>query len=404
MSDNPVDGHTIDGRDRGSNQSGLRAHNERAVLSLIRRHGEMAKADIARRTGLSAQTASVIMRALEQEQLVVRDEPRRGRVGQPSVPMRLNPEGALSFGLKIGRRSSELVMMDFVGKIRLSRIERYHYPKVSEICRFVEEAHRDMMAEIEPRLRERITGLGVAMPFELWSWAAEIGAPEDEMAPWRDFDAVAELSARTGLSVSIANDATGACAAENVFGGADCADFVYFFVGAFAGGGLVINGDLIPGRLGNAGALGSLPIPRTGGGAGQLIEFASVNKLETLIAETGGDPAAIAADDAAWDDLGEVLDRWIAEAAYGLAYATLSASAVYDFEAAVIDGALPRPVLSRLIEATRKEFEGLNQKGISPLELRAGSVGPNARILGAASLPLFARFLLDQRVLYSERS
>ncbi|MEN3793449.1 ROK family transcriptional regulator [Fulvimarina sp. MAC3] len=404
MSNSTVEGHPVDLRDRGSNQSGLRAHNERAVLSLIRRHGEMAKADIARRTGLSAQTASVIMRSLEQEQLVVREEPRRGRVGQPSVPMRLNPEGALSFGLKIGRRSSELVMMDFVGRIRLSRIERYVYPKVSEICRFVEDAHRELMAEIDPKLQARITGLGVAMPFELWSWAAEIGAPEDEMAPWRDFDVEAELSALTGLSVFVANDATGACAAENVFGGADCADFVYFFVGAFAGGGIVINGDLIPGRLGNAGALGSLPIPRKSGGAGQLIEFASVNKLETLIAEAGGDPAAIVNDEAAWDELGEVLDRWIEEAAHGLAYATLSASAVYDFEAAVIDGALPRPVLSRLITATRESFEKLNHKGLSPVELRAGSVGPGARILGAASLPLFARFLLDQRVSYAERS
>ena len=49
---------------RGSNQSGLRAHNERLVLSLVRRHGALAKADIARRTGLSAQTVSVIMRQL----------------------------------------------------------------------------------------------------------------------------------------------------------------------------------------------------------------------------------------------------------------------------------------------------------------------------------------------------
>ena len=50
---------------RGSNQAGMRAHNERLVLSLIRRHGATAKADIARATGLSAQTVSVIMRALE---------------------------------------------------------------------------------------------------------------------------------------------------------------------------------------------------------------------------------------------------------------------------------------------------------------------------------------------------
>ena len=55
---------------RGSNQAGMRAHNERLVLSLVRRHGALAKSDIARITGLSAQTVSVIMRALESDGLL----------------------------------------------------------------------------------------------------------------------------------------------------------------------------------------------------------------------------------------------------------------------------------------------------------------------------------------------
>jgi DNA-binding transcriptional ArsR family regulator len=92
---------------RGSNQSGMRDHNERLVLSLLRQHGALAKSDIARITGLSAQTISVIMRALEQDGLLLRGEPVRGRIGQPSVPMHLNPEGALFLGLKIGREPAK---------------------------------------------------------------------------------------------------------------------------------------------------------------------------------------------------------------------------------------------------------------------------------------------------------
>ena len=42
------------------------------VLSLLRQHGALAKSDIARMTGLSAQTVSVIMRALEEDGLLVR--------------------------------------------------------------------------------------------------------------------------------------------------------------------------------------------------------------------------------------------------------------------------------------------------------------------------------------------
>lgn len=53
----------------GANQTRVRAYNERLVMSLVRRHGELSKADIARRSGLSAQTVSVIMRALESDGL-----------------------------------------------------------------------------------------------------------------------------------------------------------------------------------------------------------------------------------------------------------------------------------------------------------------------------------------------
>ncbi len=101
---------------RGSNQSGMRAHNERLVLSLVRRDGALAKSDIARITGLSAQTVSVIMRSLEADGLLLRGEPVRGRIGQPSVPMSLAADGAFFFGLKIGRRSVDLVLVNLLGE------------------------------------------------------------------------------------------------------------------------------------------------------------------------------------------------------------------------------------------------------------------------------------------------
>ena len=81
-------------------------------------HGSLAKTAIARMTGLSAQTISIIMRMLEADELLSREEPLRGRIGQPLIPMSLNPEGAFFLGLKIGRRSADLVLIDFVGRIR----------------------------------------------------------------------------------------------------------------------------------------------------------------------------------------------------------------------------------------------------------------------------------------------
>ena len=113
---------------RGTNQAGMRAQNERLVLSLVRRHGPLAKSEIARMTGLSAQTVSVIMRHLEADRLLRRGEPQRGRVGQPSVPMSLDPEGAFFLGAKVGRRSLDFVLVDFVGGIRHQSRASYPFP------------------------------------------------------------------------------------------------------------------------------------------------------------------------------------------------------------------------------------------------------------------------------------
>jgi predicted NBD/HSP70 family sugar kinase len=388
---------------RGSNQAGLRAHNERAVLSLIRHHGELAKAEIARLSGLSPQTASVIMRQLVADGLVLAGTPRRGRVGQPSVPMRLNPDGALSLGLKLGRRTSEVVLMDFVGRVRESRDILYRFPHKGETLDFVERAVAELRRTLPAALRRRIAGLGVGVPYEIWSWVEANGASATEMEDWRSLDIQAELERITGESVFLANDVTAACGAEQAFGTDVSADYVYFFVGAFVGGGIVIDGSLVPGRSANAGALGSLPVPTRTGEVRQLIHTASIHVLERMVEEAGGSAVELWRKDADWTGLGDLLDRWIADAGRGLAHAIAAAISVYDFERAVIDGSFPPHVRERLVAATRQALGGLDHQGLSPVEVREGTIGRSAREVGSASLPFFAKFLLDHRVLLTER-
>src|SRR5215471_4496174 len=103
---------------RGSKQTGVRLYNERLVLSLIRQRRALPKAEIARLTGLSSTTIAEIVQALEADGLLIKEEPQRGRVGQPPVPLSLKPDGALSLGVKIGRRRCDILLMDFVGGVR----------------------------------------------------------------------------------------------------------------------------------------------------------------------------------------------------------------------------------------------------------------------------------------------
>lgn len=381
---------------RGSNQSAVRAYNERLVLSLVRRHGSMAKVDIARSTGLSAQTVSVIMRSLENDGLLVRGEPKKGRVGQPSVPLSLNPKGAFSIGLKIGRRSADLVLMDFVGNILEQLHETYAYPSPQGILQFVRTGVEKLNANLGADEVKRVAGIGMAAPFELWNWAEEAGASPTESDAWRNFDLQGEVSALSPFPVFMENDATSACGAELVFGlGAHYPDFIYFFIGSFIGGGVVLNSSLIKGRTGTAGALGSMPVPDGKGGTRQLIEAASISVLERKLREAGVDPRALWLSKSDWRDLGAPLDEWIEHTASALACAIAASASVIDFGAAIIDGGFPDWVRARIASATDKALGKLDLRGIIVPEIRSGEVGSNARAIGGASLPLFSRYLLD---------
>lgn len=382
---------------RGSNQSGMRAHNERLVLSLVRQQGALAKSDIARITGLSAQTVSVIMRSLESDGLLVRGEPIRGRIGQPSVPMSLAADGAFFLGLKIGRRSADLMLVDFVGTVRGMHRRTYGYPTPSTIIAFVTEALPGLTRNLPDAVRDRISGMGVAMPFQLWNWVQAVGAPQEEMDEWRNRDIQAELAAATGLPVYVQNDATSACGAELVFGsGERPRDFLYFYFGYFIGGGLVLNGQLFLGRSGNAAGVGPLPMPGAGGASPRLFDLASMSALARAMDAAGEDSSQLWENPDQWQVSEPLLQDWIDRAAQGLALATLSAASLLELEAVMIDGWMPPVIRARITEATRLALARLDLSGITPLTVREGTVGPMARSLGAAAIPLSQRYLIDQ--------
>ena len=388
---------------RGSNQSGMRAHNERMVLSLVRQQGALAKTDIARISGLSAQTVSVIMRSLEQDGLLLRGEPIRGRIGQPSVPMSLNPEGAFFLGLKIGRRSVDLTLIDFLGHTRAMRHRLYRYPTPDAVLAFLTEALPAVIAELPAALRGRVSGLGIAMPFQLWSWVEFIGAPQAEMDAWRTRDIQAEIAAVAAMPVYLQNDATAACGAELVFGtGEKPQNFLYFYFGSFIGGGLVLNGQLFVGRTGNAAGVGPMPVPGPDGQMRRLLTVASISTLSAAMDAAGQPSGHLWEDPDHWQVSAPLLDAWIAGVAQGLASATLSAASLLEIEAVLIDGWMPAAVRAEIARQTEAAFNRLDLAGITPVAVREGTVGPQARSLGAAAIPLAQRYLLDQSAILKE--
>lgn len=385
---------------RGSNLSGVRAHNERLVLTLIRQRGPLAKSEIARLSGLSAQTVSVIMRALELDGLLVKGTPQRGRVGQPSVPMALNPTGAYFLGLKVGRRSLDLVLIDFLGQIR-GRLQHTHsYPDPKHVVEFTNDGVTQLLATLSPSERERVAGLGIALPFNLWDWADALGVDPADMRPWRDSDIRQDIQDQWDFPILLENDATAACGAELVFGtGQPPAQFLYVFIGFFIGGGVVLDNTVFTGPSGNAGAIGSLPVPDAHGRPQQLVEVASLAQLEHSLNTHGHDGSGIWNSTQSWDIPHDLLQLWIGQAAKAIAYACTCCVALVDLNHVILDGWLPDTVRIALRDRIEAELSQMSFAGMTIPSIHCGTIGSEARALGAASLPLSERYLIDHRTL-----
>jgi predicted NBD/HSP70 family sugar kinase len=393
-------------RPRGSNQIGLRQFNERVVLQAIRLHGALAQAELARLTHLTAQTVSLIIARLEGDGLLLRLAPVRGRVGQPSVPIALNPDGAFSIGLMVGRRRLDALIVDFAGRVRERLSVAYRYPDPDTLFDQIDAALKALRGSLAPALRDRVLGVGVAAPLGLEGWQPLLGIEPELAGKWRDVDLRERVAALTDLPVDTVKDTAAACVAELVAGrGRSIRSFLYVFVDTFVGGGLVLDSHLRSGMRGNAGAIGSLPMQIGGGPAGadapfppQMLGLASLWNLEAAFSAAGLDPAAFADERAMHDPWRTHTQNWLRSACPALAMGISSAACLLDLEGVIIDGSTHRDTLDVLVQEVKEALALYSWEGVTPPDVLTGTIGSDARALGGALLPMYSNFAPDSEL------
>ncbi len=386
---------TVDRRAmRGSNHNGMRQFNERIVLQAIRLHGQIPKADLARATQLSTQTVAIIVTRLMDDGLLLKQAPIRGRIGQPSVPLALNPDGAYGVGLQVGRRSLEVIITNFAGQPIWTEETRYDYPDPRHLTTQISSSLAQAKAFLGTRWAQ-VVGVGVTAPLSMHQWVDIMGAHASEgLSRWIDYDVQGEVAKLTDLPVAFAKDTMAACLAELYEGnGRTIRDFLYVFVGTFVGGGLVMDGQLVGGPRGNAGAIGSLPTAIAKNGlSAQLLEVASGWQLEQALMAAGIDPQLVHSDDVLDKAPPALTEAWLARASSALAMTAASAAAFLDLEAVVVDGSLGRPLINALIKRTEESMVTYRFDGMHQPKLISGLVGPHARALGGSLIPLHGQF------------
>ena len=347
-------------RSSGLNAVSVRSYNERLVLSLLLQSEATTRLEIGERTGLSAQTVSVIVRTLEQEGLVAKGEAQKGRVGPPTVPLALNPEGAFSVGISIGATHTDIVLIDFVGSVR-------HHATIGNPTPDKSSNHSAFLATIKQaveklplRARERLAGVGLALPHSTTHG-------HDEPAYFKALQS--EIESQLGISVFVQNDITAAAAGESMFGVAKpLTDYLFFYLGANLHGRLVLNHQIHNGNSTLSFDVGILGLEAELHRQGQSVE--------PLWNRSG-----------VWPDFGDLLTVWEDRLIEQMKRSYSSVTQFVDIKTIVLSSYAPHSVCEDIC----RKFE----RSTPHVKAIAGIVTPSPKAVGAAGLPFSSRFMVE---------
>lgn len=393
---------------KGSNSAGLRRYNERVVMTALRNMGSASKSELAKVVNLTPQAVTRIIDELDRVGLVSRRGRRLGGKGQPSIMYSIDPQGAYSIGVKVGRSDLEMLLMDFGGEVIARVSHPYDVPEPSFLLPQIKNGIEELSGRVPPGDRAKLFGVGIAMPWFMGAWTREIEMSDTLAQEWNDINFEEAVEQLTDLPVFFENDCSAAAIAELLFGqGATISNFLYVFIGTFVGGGLVMQGKLETGSHGNAGALASMPVPPSKlgsvppphGAFEALLNRASLFVLRRHLAANGVQLNRVAHLHTVIDEARPFVQEWLDDCADALVFAMLSAVGVLDTEAVVIDGHLPNFLVDELVAMVRRRIQAQSPSGVFQPQILRGSVGANAVAYGGAILPFYASFVPDKGVL-----
>ena len=344
----------------GTNLGGASAHNRRVVIDALRLNGALSRAEIARSTHLTPQAVSNIVQELQKAGLVAAGDAVRLARGQPAIPYRLVPNGALAIGLHVDRHHARCVAVNLIGEALIREGcplpaggPKTGVPVILDLLRRTQAQINDISGDAAART----VGLGVAMP-------GPFGVVRDEtdewmMAAWQDYPLIETVGEATGLKVRLVNDATAAAIAEKLTGVAHgVSDLVFIFLGYGLGAGIVIDGDIYEGAHGNAGEVGEILMRLPGPGSAALspatiptpVEHdASLASLALALDVPARDPDLYDAIEAALTNGDLRLTRWVDVAAQQLRRSVQIVESLFDPELVILGGEAPKGLLAQLL-------------------------------------------------------
>lgn len=341
---------------RRINQEDLRNHNLSVTLdTLLRAQKPMSRADLAKETGLTKATLSLLASMLIESGVVQEGEPVvSATYGRPSTPLEIRGGSIAGIGLQINTDGYGCLALDLNGDT-LGR--EWVSEDMTGTDPYEIFAKLDAMAfPLESRLKRRgckVVGAGLALPGivtdDMWLLVARnLGWENVNLTRFnvvRRLDVVAGNEAKMAAIAQIPGYATERASFLNVVDRTD--SFIYLSTDIGIGGAVVRDGEVVMGSHGFAGEIGHLSVAMDGplcscGRHGCLEAFAGRRALVEAagIAEDGDATSSEAIDmflqrwRAGDSDVAKVVDQ----AADALVSAIASAVNLADVDTVLLGG------------------------------------------------------------------
>ncbi len=341
---------------RRINQEDLRNHNLSVVLdTLLRAEKPMSRADLAKETGLTKATLSLLASMLIDSGVVQEGEPVVSTTyGRPSTPLEIHGGSIAGIGLQINTDGYGCLALDLNGDT-LGR--EWVSEDMTGTDPYEIFAKLDAMTfPLESRLKRRgckVVGAGLALPGivtdDMWLLVARnLGWENVNLTRFnvvRRLDVVAGNEAKMAAIAQIPGYATERASFLNVVDRTD--SFIYLSTDIGIGGAVVRDGEVVMGSHGFAGEIGHLSVAMDGplcscGRHGCLEAFAGRRALVEAagIAEDGDATSSEAIDmflqrwRAGDSDVAKVVDQ----AADALVSAIASAVNLVDVDTVLLGG------------------------------------------------------------------
>ncbi|CAM3350288.1 ROK family transcriptional regulator [Occultella aeris] len=243
-----------------------RRANTSAVLRVLATGGPASVTELRGTAGLSRPTLEVILAELVATGMIRQQEPgetdgnteRARSAGRPARSYTIDPDAAFVAGVDVGRHEILVMIADICGTIRVTH--RAAVPSGTdgaELLDLVQRAIQEATDDLGIRV-DQLRSLAVGVPGVV---DREGRLTRSVVVPrWSSTDIRAQLAEWSGVEVELVNDANLAALAEQWRGSArNHRDVLYLLAGWRARASIMIDGEIVTGRHGEAGEIGSVP-------------------------------------------------------------------------------------------------------------------------------------------------